>query len=91
MADGPSRFQVIEGGGQQRESMRPKRERKPSGKHETRKLFICQPCVNKGTPSSGLRKVRLGAWDVNGRLKGGEDWGCCDRCGHPHYKIRSYD
>ncbi len=86
LAERPARLRVIDGGGVQSEGRKPQRRTSISGKSDTEQLHVCSHC-----DVSALVRLRLGARDENGKLKGGTDHWCCARCFRPYYLIRSYD
>ena len=86
MADEAARLRVIEGGGAQPESRKATKTRTPSGKAETERLHVCPHCN-----VSALVRLRLGAYEVNGKLKGGAEHWCCAKCFRPYYLIKAYD
>jgi hypothetical protein len=82
----PSRLRVIQGGAGQKESRRPEKRVRASGKRVSEQPFVCSACNE-----TSLQRLRLGARDVNGKLRGGEDWWCCGGCRRAWYRIKSYD
>lgn len=78
----PHRFRVIEGGTPPK-PVKPKRAAKPAANP---RQHICPHCN-----VSALVKLRLGAFDHAGKLRGGADHMCCAKCLRPFYQVKSYD
>lgn len=74
-----TRLRLVEGEG----------EALPGKASQRVRAFKCSPCSDAaGYPYGVLQRVRIGAVEHGGKLKGGGEWWACARCHAPAFFIR---
>lgn len=80
-AEGARRLRLVEGEG-------PALQGKAS---QRLRAFKCSPCSDAvGYEFGVLQRVRIGAVEHGGKLKGGAEWWACARCHGPAFLIRRF-